>query len=165
MEIKVLPSIRLVRGDKVCILKWQQGIFTVDELKAFVSGGYEDAPCTYKRDRVSDGVELTAEYILNDIAATRYTEAMEMYIFLKKTFEELVGYKHDLKSVNPSFGKKKYWRKSQMRTLLIHVIIPGSLILTFLTIVILPCLCNVVCKVFCKKKERHDDDDDQYGPS
>lgn len=153
-EVDVVPSIRLVKGDQVCILKWANGLWSADDIKEFVSGGYTNAPCTFKRERVSDGLLLTAEYILNDIVRNRYTETMEMYITLRKTLEDVFGYKHDLKSVNPAFGKKKHWRKSQMRTLIIHVILPASIFLTVLSTLLIMCLFRCICALFCSKKNQ-----------
>ena len=37
---------------------------------------------------------------------------MSNYIKIKKYIYEMTDYKHDLKGVNPNFGKKKQYRKS-----------------------------------------------------
>ena len=66
-DIDVVPSVRLLNGDKVHALKWVNGLWTVDNLSKFVSGGYESAAYDYKRSRVSDGILLSLEYVITSL--------------------------------------------------------------------------------------------------
>ena len=100
---------------------------------------------------MTDGIFLSVEYILNNLAEHHFTAAMENYLAGKKLVFEWTGYKHDLKSVNPNMGKKKAFRKSQMRTLMFYVIAPGVLASTTLLLLTLLCLCSCLQRYFCKQ--------------
>lgn len=52
-DIETVPSIRLVRGDKIYHLKWNKNAFwTSSELAGFVASGYENAPVESLHKRV-----------------------------------------------------------------------------------------------------------------
>ena len=136
----------------MCAAKWPNSLWTVDDLRQFVTTGYDTAPCTNKRDRISDGLMLNIDYILNDVTQRHYTDAMELYIAARKLLEEQTGYRHELKSTNPAFGKKNFFKKSQMQTLLTYVIVPLSLVATTLTTIFLVLLLSCCCKLLCPKK-------------
>ena len=55
---------------------------------------------------------LYVEYLMNELATHHFQEMMTNYIWLKTTVQDWTGYKHDLKLVNPNFGKKKAFKKS-----------------------------------------------------
>ena len=124
-DIDTIPSIRLLKGDKVYHCKWVNGVWTTAEIASFVANHEETALFDYSRPRVSDGIFLSVEYVLNSLAANNFNYAMENYLFGKKLVFEWTGYKHDLKSINPNMGKKNTFKKSQMRTLLTYVIGPA----------------------------------------
>ena len=150
-DIEVVPSIRLVEGDKVYAAKWVEGLWTVEDLQNFVNGGYLSTANYDKRERITP-LFLHFEYVLNALSVNHFTEVMENYLWLKKVVFEWTGYKHDLKSVNSLFGKKNAFKKSQIRTLLFHVILPLSLIGTALVLLILICSCFCLQRIFCSEK-------------
>ena len=149
-DIEMVPSIRLVRGDQVYHLKLpkdNKGLWSVKDLRDFVKGGYESAPTEPLRSRVNEGIELKMEYLINTLTATNFEPAMNNYLALRKIVHEWTGFKHDLKSINPNFGKKNAFKKSQMWTLLIYVIIPLVLIGTILSMFILCLLISCLTKL------------------
>ena len=75
---------------------------------------------------------------------------MENYLWGKKLIFEWTGYKHDLKEYNPNFGKKKTFRKSQMRTLLIFVGAPIVLFIGALVSIAVFLLMTCFQKMFCR---------------
>ena len=132
-------------------LKWVNGLWSVADLRMFVvPGGYEAAPMEELRRRVADGLELYMEYSVNTLADERFTQFMETYLAVRKFVYESTGYKHDLRTVNPHFGKKNAFKKSQMRTLLYHVIVPMiavAAVVTLLTLALVYlCLAYLLCK-------------------
>jgi len=97
-DIDVVPSIRLVQGDQIYHLKWKQGGFwKSNDLSLFIQSGYEIASVEKIRPRVSEGLELYAEYIVNTLTHSSFTPAMENYLAGRKWVQVLTGYKHDLK--------------------------------------------------------------------
>ena len=139
--------------DKVYHLKWVNGLWSTDDIADFILNHEENALWDYRRDRVTDGVWLSLEYVFNHLSETSFTSAMENYLYGKKMLFEWTGYKHDLKSVNPNMGKKKTFKKSQMRTLMFYVILPGVLVSTVLILLTLLCLCSCIQRCFCKQEE------------
>ena len=66
-DIQRVPSIRLVKGDKVFALKWVDGLWKVEELVDFVKN-YESSSYDFKRGRITEGLPLYFEYIINTMA-------------------------------------------------------------------------------------------------
>lgn len=134
-------------------LKWSQqsGLWSTSDLQSFVSSGYESANYEPLRSRVNLGLELYLEYSINTLTDGSFSHAMENYLWGKKFLHEWTGYKHDLKPLNHNFGKKNAFKKSQMRTLLTYVVVPGILITTALMLMIFGCLMSCILNKCCKK--------------
>ena len=111
-DLDSIPSVRLVKADKVYHLKWINGLWSTEDLAAFIKDHEESSLYDFKRSRVTDGIFLSIEYVLNSLAESSFTDAMENYMWGKKLLFELTGYKHDLKHINPNMGKKKAFKKS-----------------------------------------------------
>lgn len=141
-DLDAIPSVRLVKDDKVYHLKWVNGLWSTQDIEAFIKDHEESSLYDFKRSRVTDGIFLSLEYVINTLAEQQFTSTMENYLWAKKLIFENTGYKHDLKHVNPNMGKKKAFKKSQMRTLLIHVVLPAVLLGTSASILALLCLCS-----------------------
>ena len=142
-----------MKVDKVYHLKWVNGLWTTEDMADFIVNHEESALWDYRRDRVTDGVWLSLEYVINHLSESSFKDAMENYLYGKKLVFEWTGYKHDLKSVNPNMGKKKAFKKSQMRTLMFYVILPGVFVGTVLILLTLLCLCSCLQRCFCKQQE------------
>ncbi len=145
-DIEKIPAIRLVKGDKVFVLKWGgiNGLWSASELREFVSTGYETALYDFKRKRVQEGLELYLEYSINTLADGSFNHAMENYMTVRKVIHEWTGYKHDLKSYNHNFGKKNAFKNSQMRTLLMYAVVPGIVITTTIGFILFSCLMTCI---------------------
>ena len=74
---------------------------------------------------------------------------MENYLAGRKFVQALTGYKHDLKQYNANFGKKNSFKKSQMWTLLLYVILPLILLGTTLVFIMLYCLVSFLIRCLC----------------
>lgn len=150
-DIDTVPSIRLIKGEKVYHLKWNKsgGLWSKTDLVNFINSGWESAPVEKLRSRVTEGIMLYAEYIVNTMTDRSFTSAMENYLTLRKLINEWTGYKHDLKQYNQNFGKKNSFKKSQMWTLLLHVVLPLVLIGTMVILMVLYCLLKCLSKLCC----------------
>ena len=109
----------------------QDRLWSVSELAQVVKNP-DSLPYDYKRERVTDGVELIYEYVVSYAADHYFTAAMQSYLTARSTVFEWTGFKHSLKDQNPMFGKKNAFRKSQMRTLMHNWVLPGAVICSFL---------------------------------
>lgn len=79
---------------------------------------------------------------------------MENYLAMRKLVHDWTGYKHDLKAYNANFGKKNSFKKSQMWTLLLYVILPLILIGTSVAMFALYCIISCLIKCCCGQSAR-----------
>ena len=67
-DLTEVPSIRMLKDDKVYHLKWEDtGLWSTNTLNKFVTE-YESSLYDYARPRVSEGIMLSVEYVLNTLA-------------------------------------------------------------------------------------------------
>jgi len=102
---------------------------------------YQDLKSNFLRPRVTEGVQLYAEYISRYLSENYFEQIFSTFLKLKNTTRDHLNLDFDLKTLNKDWGKKNMGKKGQMRTLLnfsfpiiMNLIVCSSLLVLILSL-------------------------------